>query len=66
MLIEKYSYRLGLLIGDLILLSFLPTSGFATYKIALKFSDFANRHSISKYGSDYISENLFQCLQYLD
>jgi len=65
-LIEKYSYRLGLIIGDVILMTFLPTSTFIAYKTIFKISRFASAHSISKYGPDFVTKNLFDCLPYID
>jgi len=64
--VEKYSYQLGLIIGDLIAFSLLPTSGFIAYRSAIRFNEFACSHSIAKRGTDYITTNLFDCLPYLD
>jgi hypothetical protein len=64
--LETYSYRLGLILGDIILMICLPTSSFIAYKSILKVSDFASSHSISKYGPDFVSKNLFDCLLYMD
>ena len=72
---DRLSYQLGMLVGDLIMFSFLPTSGFAAYKCLIKLSNskclrklsnFANAHSISRFGADYVTENLFECLPYVD
>ena len=64
--LEKISYEVGLLVGGLILMTLLPTSGFATYKAAKRFSNFAKVHSISRLGADVISQNLYDCLPYCD
>jgi hypothetical protein len=59
--LEKYSYRLGLLLGDLIIFTLLPTLGFAASKSVLKFNDFAWNHSSASRGADYRTKNLFDC-----
>jgi hypothetical protein len=64
--IEKYSYKLELILGAIILMICFPTSSFIAYKAILKVSNFAFSHSISKYGPDYVSKNLFDCLPYMD
>lgn len=64
--IEKYSYQLGRIIGDIIVVSLLPTSGLIVYTSVKKFCNFADKHSIAKYGKDYITQNLFDCLPYIE
>lgn len=66
MLTAKYAYYFGRLIEDLIFFSLLPTSGFATYKTVFKIKEFASRHSISRCSAEYITNNVFACLPYIN
>ena len=64
--IERVSYELGGIIADIIMISVLPSSGFTVYKFATKFANFATAHSVSGFSPDEITENVFQCLPFLD
>lgn len=70
---ERLCYRLGEVLADIILISVGPTSLFTTMKVTQKtikvtqkFSKFAILHSIDSTSVDAVSENLFECLPFLE
>lgn len=65
-LIEKVCYKLGEVIVDVALFSVTPAGLYSTYKVASKFSMFAAEHSLKNKTVDIISENLFECLPFLE
>jgi hypothetical protein len=80
-LIEQISYKIGGVIGDIILITILPVYGFTGVKFAGKFCDlattnggkialsvsnFATSHSISKCGASFITNNVFNCLEFIE
>lgn len=65
-LTEKLSYYAGELFADFVFLTFMPTSGFAVYKVVLRFNSFAKSHSLVEKSLEAVSDNLFKCLPYID
>jgi hypothetical protein len=63
---EQIAYLLGQITADIILFSLMPTSGFAAYKAFGKFADFAYAHRLRDKSPEAISDNLFECLPYID
>ena len=54
------------MIADLILVSVTPTAAFTTVKVVNKFTSFATAHALKNKTVDVISENLFECLPFLE
>ena len=65
-LTEKLAYYAGELLADLVFYTLMPTSGFAVFKVVVRFNEFAKRHSLANKSIEVVSENLFQCLPYID
>lgn len=65
-LTEKLAYYAGELFADLVFYTIMPTSGFAAFKVILRFNEFAKKHSLADKSIETVSENLFKCLPYID
>lgn len=63
---ERIAYHIGEVIGDAILISMFPTAGFAYFKVTTKISKIACEHKIISTCVDAVSENLFECLPFLE
>ena len=64
--IERISYEIGGVIADIILLSMIPSSVFRIYKVTKKFSKFAIDQSTIGFTDDQLTENIFDCLPFID
>ena len=65
-LTEKIAYYAGELFADFVFFTLMPTSGFAAYKVFLRFNKFAKSHSLVDKSVEAVSENLFKCLPYIN
>lgn len=65
-LVEKVFYELGGLIGDFIFISIAPTGVFTASKVVSKFSSIASQHVLVDRTVERISENLFECLPFIE
>ena len=71
-LIERVCYTIGGVIADFILLAFAPTSVLTASKVLKasncwgKFSRFATKVSLVDKSPEAITENIFECLPYLN
>jgi len=65
-LIERISYEIGGILADVILVSTLPTGGFTVYKLATRLSKFATDHSTYGFTPDQLTENIFECLPFIE
>lgn len=63
MLIERFCYAAGEVVGDIIYFTAVSQTGVAAY---LKVSKFATAHSLKDKNAEAITDNVFQCLEYID
>jgi DNA-binding transcriptional regulator YdaS (Cro superfamily) len=65
-LVERVCYEIGGLLADALIIGVVPTGITRTYMVAKGVSRFASEHALKIESLDDISENLFECLKYLD
>lgn len=68
-LIERLCYNVGVVLADVVYYSVVPTSAVVIGKVTnggRAVSEFAAKHVLIDKSADAISENLFECLQYID
>lgn len=65
-LIERISYEIGGVLADIVLLSVLPSSSFTIYKLASKVSHFASSHSTLGFTDVELTENIIECLPFME
>jgi hypothetical protein len=65
-LIEKVFYELGGLVADVVIFTVMPIGCFTSVKVVTKFSKFATGHALVKGSIDGLTNNLYDCLQYIE
>jgi hypothetical protein len=64
--IQKVCYELGGLIADAVFITVMPIGCFTSVKVATKFSKFATEHALVKSSLDVVTNNLYDCLQFIE
>jgi hypothetical protein len=64
--VEKILYYTGAVAADIVLVTVTPYSAYTVYRVASKVSVFATTHALKNKTVEVVSENLFNCLQFLD
>jgi ABC-type transport system involved in Fe-S cluster assembly fused permease/ATPase subunit len=65
-LTQKILYYAGAVAADVVLVTVTPYSVYTVYKVASRVSIFATTHALKNKTAEVVSENLFNCLQFLD
>lgn len=65
-LIERIFYEVGAITFDFIYFSVAPSGVFVASKCTSKLISYANRHALVDKSIAAVSDNLFECLQFLE
>lgn len=65
-LIERICYEVGAFVADVLIIGIAPTGVRRAYYVAKGFSCFAENHALRATTAEEVSNNLFECLPFME